>query len=93
MLNKFLIIKPLVTEKSSRLARLGQYVFLVKNNATVSETKKLVSDMYKVKVKNARSITIPSVRKSVGRFISVRPSYKKMIVTLNKGEKLDIIPQ
>jgi len=91
MADKTLILKPMITEKATALSQLNQYVFLVAKNATVPEVKKAIELIYKVKVAKVRSINIPSKTKRIGRTIGVKSGYRKAIVTLKKGEKLDVL--
>lgn len=91
MADKTLIIKPLITEKASSLGAMNQYVFLVTAGATGPEVKKAVEATYKVKVATVRTINLPSKMKRIGRNLFERPGIRKALVTLKKGEKLDIL--
>jgi large subunit ribosomal protein L23 len=91
MADKTLVKRPIITEKASNLGAINQYVFLVENNATGPEVKKAIEATYKVKVTAVRTINVPSRVKRVGRNIGEKPGYRKAIVTLKKGEKLDIL--
>ena len=93
MVNKFLIKHPLITEKAAALSKDGKYIFLLQKDASASEAKKAVESYYKVKVTKTNIINAKPKSKKSGRFPSVKPGYKKFIVTLQKGQKLDIIPQ
>lgn len=92
-MNKFLIKNPIITEKSTDMGRDGKYVFLVDKNATSTEAKKVVESLYKVKVVKTNSINVKSKARRLGASIGVKPGYKKIIMTLQKGQKLDILPQ
>ncbi len=91
MAQKALILKPLITEKASALAAFNQYVFLVTAKAAAPEIKKAVESIYKVKVVAVRSINVPSKVKRMGRSMGEKPGYRKAIVTIKKGEKLDVL--
>lgn len=93
MTNKFIIKQPLITEKGTSLSHLGQYLFRVDGEANKSEVKKTIESIYKVKVVNVRMINVKSKRRRLGRTMGKKPGYKKAIVTLAKGQKLDIMPQ
>jgi large subunit ribosomal protein L23 len=82
--------RPHVSEKSALLAGLNQYVFVIKKSATKSEVKKAIEDFYGVKVEKTRIINIPGKVKRLGRSEGWRPGYKKAIVTLKKGEKIEL---
>ncbi len=92
-MNKFLIKNPIITEKAIRGSELGKYVFLVDKQATVNEIKKLVETQYNVKVEKTNVINTKPKKKGMGRTAGVKPGYKKITVTLKKGQKLDILPQ
>ncbi len=91
MADKTLVKRPIITEKASNLGAINQYVFLVENHTTAPEVKKAIEATYKVKVQAVRTINVPSRVKRIGRNIGEKPGYRKAIVTLKKGEKLDIL--
>ncbi len=92
-MNKFLVKKPIVTEKAVRLGQDNKYVFLVENEASATEVKKVVEANYKVKVIGTNVINAKGKEKRWGMNLNMKPGYKKVIVTLQKGQKLDILPQ
>lgn len=82
--------RPIITEKSMKLAQAGFYTFEVDQNATKPIVAKAVSDKFNVKVLKVKIINIKGKEKSQKR---VRKSYtasgiKKAIVQLGKGVKL-----
>lgn len=85
--------RPVISEKSTAFAKEGTYVFLVHDGATTSEVKKAVERVYGVHVVKANAITQKEKMKRVGRGIHAVHRPKKVVVTLKKGEKLDILPQ
>lgn len=90
-MDKFIIQNPVISEKATRLAALGQYVFLVRLNATAPEVKKAVMTIYPaVHVTSTNVIRIPAKPKRYGGHPSFQQEYKKVIVTLRPGEKIDI---
>ncbi len=93
MANKFLIKNPIITEKAIRGSELGKYVFLVEKKATVNEIKKAVETLYNVKVEKTNVVNVKPKTRRLGKTVGVKPGYKKIIVTLKKGQKLDILPQ
>ncbi|OGY68348.1 MAG: 50S ribosomal protein L23 [Candidatus Harrisonbacteria bacterium RIFCSPLOWO2_02_FULL_45_10c] len=92
-MNKFLVKKPIITEKSTDLGKSGKYVFLVDSGATVTEAKKVVQSVYNVTVVKANVINVKSKVRRLGSSVGVKPGYKKIIMTLKSGQRLDIIPQ
>lgn len=92
-MNKFLIKHPLVTEKTTDLGQQGKYVFLADKNASASEAKKIVESTYNVKVVNTNVVNVKGKKRRLGATIGSKPGYKKIIMTLKKGQKLDVLPQ
>lgn len=92
-MNKALVKNVIITEKSTDLAKLGKYVFLVADNATVNEVKKVIEKEYSVNVVGSNVVNTKAKKRRIGSNISMKPGYKKVIVTLKKGQKLDILPQ
>jgi large subunit ribosomal protein L23 len=86
--------KPVINEKFAKLNQQGVYGFIVDKNANKIEIKKAVETMFGVNVDSVNTlITIGKVknRSTKARFISGRKSsYKKAIITLAKGETIDI---
>ena len=93
MSNKFLVKNPLITEKAARMSSMGKYMFLVDDNAVTPEIKKAVETIYKVNVINVNVINTKPKQRRLGRSLGVKSGYKKAIVTLKEGQKLDILPQ
>lgn len=93
MSNKFLVKHPLITEKGTDLNQIGKYLFLVEKRANKPEIKKAIEIAYKVKVSNVNIVNTKPKKKRLGRTSGIKPGYKKAIVSLVKGQKLDIMPQ
>ncbi|MCS6928996.1 MAG: 50S ribosomal protein L23 [Saprospiraceae bacterium] len=92
---KRILIKPVLTEKSTRLAdKRNTYVFVVDRGANKLEIKKAVEDMFNVAVERVNTAIMPGkpkTRSSRTTIIRGRKSpYKKAYVTLAPGESLDI---
>ncbi|MEK7238219.1 MAG: 50S ribosomal protein L23 [Nitrospirota bacterium] len=87
-----IIISPLLTEKGDKLKEKDNKVLIkVAKDANKIEIKKAVEEIFKVKVDCVRTINCKGKKKRLGRFEGKRPDWKKAIVTLKKGEKLDFI--
>lgn len=82
---------PIVTEKATFLKEENKVVLKVEKSATKKEIKDAVEKLFKVKVEDVRTAILPGKWKRVGRSIGKTTSWKKAIVTLKKGEKLDFI--
>lgn len=91
-MNKFLIKNPIISEKSTAMSAENKYVFLVDDAATVSEVGKAVEKLYKVDVIKTNVINTSPKPRRIGRNLTMKPGYKKVILTLKRGQKLDILP-
>lgn len=89
MADSFLIKKIGLTEKAVSMQGNGKYVFLVKLSAAKSEIKKVIEELYGVKVDNVNTLRSFGKTKRYGAKIGKKTEYKKAIVTLKKGEKID----
>lgn len=83
-----IIVRPVITEKTSRMMELGQYTFEVLPKANKIEIRKAVEEVFKVKVVRVNTIQVRSKPKRMGAFLGRSRSWKKAIVTLAKGEKI-----
>ena len=81
--------QPIVSEKSFASSDKDQYVFLVEKNATKIEVAQAVEKAFKVHVINVNTITVKGKVKRFGRVLGRRKDYKKAIVTIQKGEKIE----
>lgn len=90
MKNEFLIKKPYITEKSTDLNKIGKYVFIVEPSATKNEVKKALKKIYGVDVVKIQTVSGPPKKKRFKNVRSVQMGYKKAIVTLKAGQKIDI---
>ena len=88
--NIFLIKKPWITEKSTALSNLGKYVFILEPAATKNEVKKAVKDLYRVDVRTVHIIRRAGKPKRFRNVVRTQGSYKKAVVTLVKGQKIDL---
>lgn len=84
-----IIIKPLVTERSTDLIAQGKYVFKVDKRANKIEIGKAVEEIFKVKVTDVNTINVTGKMKRMGRTMGKRSDYKKAIVKLAAGETIE----
>ena len=86
-----IVVKPIITEKSSLLKETGnQYIFEVQRDANKIEIKKAVEKLFKVKVVSVHISNNEGKKKRVGRFTGKKPDWKKAIVKLNPKDKITI---
>jgi large subunit ribosomal protein L23 len=86
-----ILMHPVLTEKSTAL-REGQnkVAFAVHPSANKIEVKAAVEKMLNVKVVDVNMMSVRGKIKRLGRFAGRKPNWKKAIVTLKPGQKLDI---
>ena len=86
------IIKaPVITEKSSNIASNDRkYVFKVDAKANKSQIKDAIEKIFKVKVESVNTVNVHPKKKRVGRYAGMTNKYKKAIVTLVNGNKIDL---
>ena len=83
------IIAPVITEKATKISEKNQYVFKVKIDSNKKEIKQAIEKLFKVKIKNIKTIKIKGKNKIIKGTKGKRSDYKKAIICLNKGENLD----
>ncbi len=82
--------KPLITEKSTALIQDNKYTFQVDPSANKTEIKQAVESIFKVKVEKVNTMNVRGKIKRVRRIPGRTPDTKKAIVTLKKGDKIEI---
>ena len=85
-----ILVRPLITEKSMKLVEEGKYTFEVKQGSNKVEVKKAVEELFKVEVTAVNMMNTQRKRRRVGKYEGLRPAVQKAIVTLAKGQKLDV---
>ena len=94
-MGKTVLIKPILTEKADRLSgKLNQYTFIVNRKVNKLEIKKAVEEMYIVAVDGVNTTVIPGIVNNrytkTGVVRGRKPAYKKAVVTLARGEEIDL---
>ena len=87
------LISPHITEKATDLAQKNQYVFKVFPKANKTEIKKAIEDLYKVEVLDVKIINVPKKRRRLGRISGWKKGYKKAIVKIKEGQKIEVLPR
>ncbi len=85
-----IILRPIITEKGGLMEEYGKYLFRVAKDANKVEIKKAVEKLYKVRVDKVHAVSMPSKFRQVGKHEGRKPGFKKAIVTLKKGDKIEI---
>ena len=84
------IVSPAVTEKATSLSELNKMVFKVHKGASKKSIKKSIEKIFKVNVIKINTINLRGKTKFVRGKKSSRPGYKKAVVTLKKGQSIDL---
>ncbi len=88
------IVRPLLTERSTILKEQhNQYLFETALGATKPEIKKAVEDLFKVKVERVRTMVVTGKFRRFGKGGGMRSDWKKAVVTLKEGQKIDFAEQ
>lgn len=82
--------KPVVTEKSTSLLQDNKYTFIVDPAANKTEIKQAVESIFKVKVTKVNTLRVKGRIKRVRNIPGKTPDYKKAVVTLKAGDKIEI---
>ena len=84
------IVAPVITEKATSLSEFNKIVFKVHKGSSKNSIKKSIEKIFKVNVIKINTINIRGKNKLVRGKKSSRPGYKKAIVTLKKGQSIDL---
>ena len=88
---KDIIIAPIVTEKTAKISADGKKVVLkVDKNTNKVQIKQAVEQAFDVKVDKVNTINVRPKKKRIGRYEGATKAYKKAIITLAEGSKLDL---
>jgi large subunit ribosomal protein L23 len=83
------IKRPVITEKGLTLKEKDRTLcFEVDENASKQQIHEAVEQLFKVKVQQVRTMTVPGKMRRRGKYSGYRPDWKKAYVTLREGEKM-----
>ncbi|WP_337522375.1 50S ribosomal protein L23 [Dialister invisus] len=85
-----ILIRPIVTEKSTALMEQGKYTFRVPLAATKIQIRQAVEQIFKVKVQAVNTMRYEGKLKRMGRTQGRRSDWKKAVVTLKPGEAIEL---
>ena len=85
-----IIVAPVLTEKSTRISELNQFVFKVLPDATKPEIKVAVEKLFSVKVDAVNTLNVKGKVKRFRGTVGRRSDFKKAIVTLGEGQSIDV---
>ena len=85
-----ILVRPLLTERGTSVQeKHNQYLFETAPDATKTEIKRAIETMFKVEVEKIRTMIVPGKFRRFGKGGGMRPDWKKAIVTVVKGQKID----
>jgi large subunit ribosomal protein L23 len=85
-----IIVRPLITEKNTNLMILNKYSFEVLREANKPQIKYAVESIFNVTVTKVHTMNVRGKKRRRGREFGYTRSWKKAIVTLAPGERIDI---
>ena len=84
------IVSPVITEKATSLSEFNKIVFKVHKGSSKNSINKSIEKIFKVNVIKINTVNLRGKTKLVRGKKSSRPGYKKAIVTLKKGQSIDL---
>jgi large subunit ribosomal protein L23 len=89
MRGTLVLLRPVITERSMTETASGRYTFEVTKDATKQEIAEAVAEAFKVDVVDVNTMTVRGKERRLGRRIGRRPDWKKAIVTIAEGQKIE----
>jgi large subunit ribosomal protein L23 len=84
-----IVVKPVITEKSTLVSEYNQVVFKVANSASKPEIKAAVELVFKVEVEKVATINVEGKTKRAGKGMGKRKDWKKAYVSLKPGQEIN----
>ena len=84
-----ILIRPLITERTTDLMAEGKYVFVVDKRANKIQIADAVKEVFNVKVEKVNTVNVKPKTKRMGRSVGKTASYKKAVVKLAAGETIE----
>lgn len=92
MKTQYVLRRPLITEKSTAgQAAANQYTFEVDQKANKHDIRDAVETIFKVHVTAVRTSNVHGKRKRVGKSVGMTSAWKKAIVTLKQGDRIEVL--
>ncbi len=85
-----IIIRPLISEKNTNLMQFNKYSFEVDRNATKLQIKRAIEEIFNVRVTAVHTMNVRGKLRRRGRQYGYTPDWKKAIVTLAEGDRIDL---
>ena len=84
------LLRPLITEKSTALAGQDKYVFQVDLRANKPQIREAVELAFDVRVRDVNTMVVKGKNRRFGRNVTKQPDWKKAIVTLQPGDTIEL---
>jgi large subunit ribosomal protein L23 len=84
------LVRPLVTEKSTLLNEKGKYVFVIAAGVTKQDVARAVAKTFNVTVTAVNTMSVRGKTKRFGRRVSKLPDFRKAVVSLKPGDKIQL---
>lgn len=85
-----IILRPIVSEKSMEEMARGRYTFVVDPRANKAMIKDAVEEIFGVRVTAVNTMRMSGKKRRVGVFTGRKPNWKKAVVTLAEGQKIEL---
>jgi len=85
-----IILRPLITEKAQIMTGQNKYAFEVDKRANKMQIKEAVEVAFSVNVKEVNTAVMKGKRRRYGRALTKQPEWKKAVVTLAPGDKIEL---
>ncbi len=87
------IIGPHISEKATDLERENRYIFKVYNDANKIEIKKAINELYGIEPVSINIINVSRKKKKLGKYHGWKKGYKKAIIQVKEGDRIDTSPK
>jgi large subunit ribosomal protein L23 len=87
------VVRPHISEKSVEHNSEGKYVFEVASNVSKKQIKDAIEVMYGVKVESVNKIKVPAKKTRYRMQTGTKSRSNKAVVTLKKGQEIEVLPQ
>ena len=84
-----IILKPVITERTTDVLPTGKYTFKVATDANKIEIADAVEKLFNVEVTKVNTVSVRGRQKRVGRYVGKTASWKKAVVTVNQEPEAD----
>ena len=88
--NAHIIKYPLISDKSTQLLDNNKYIFIADRYSNKPTIKVAIETLFGVKVIKINTCNLPRKKKRVGKYTGWKSQYKKVVVTLEKGDVINL---